>query len=60
MKRLMSYLSVAAVLVLFCVAPAFAADVAPPTNGVPEPGTMAVLGAIAAGGLIARKIIKRK
>jgi hypothetical protein len=58
MKRLMSYLSAAAVLVLFCVAPAFAVDGAPPS--LPEPGTMAVLGAIAAGGLIARKIIKRK
>jgi hypothetical protein len=60
MKRLMSYLSAAAVLVLYCVAPAFANIAPPPPNGVPEPGTMAVLGAIAAGGLIARKIIKRK
>jgi hypothetical protein len=56
MKRLMSYLSVAAVLTLFGFAPAYAAPLTP----VPEPGTMAVLGAIAAGGLIARKILKRK
>jgi hypothetical protein len=56
MKRLMSYLSAAAVLVLFGFVPAYAAV----PRGVPEPGTLAVLGAIAAGGLIARKILKRK
>lgn len=57
MKRLISYISAAAVMVLFSFAPAYAG---PPPPPVPEPGTMAVLGAIAAGGLIARKIIKRK
>jgi hypothetical protein len=55
MKRLMSYVSAAAVLTLFGFAPAYAA-----APRVPEPGTLAVLGAIAAGGLIARKILKRK
>ena len=52
MKRLMSYLSAAAVLVLFCGMPAYARVTAP------EPGTMAVLGAVAAGGFIAHKILK--
>ena len=55
MKRLMSYLSAAAVLVLFSGLPVYARPI--PT---PEPGTLAVLGALAAGGLIARKILKRK
>jgi hypothetical protein len=54
MKRLMSYLSAAAVLVLFSGLPAYARVVAA------EPGTMAVLGAVAAGGYIAHKILKRK
>jgi hypothetical protein len=54
MKRLMSYMSAAAVLVLFCVAPAFA------VVDVPEPGTMAIIGGVAVGGFIARKILKRK
>lgn len=56
MKRMISYISAAAVLVLCSFAPAYAGP--PPV--LPEPGTMAVLGAIAAGGIIARKIIKRK
>ncbi len=58
MKRMISYISAAAVLVLCSFAPAYASPLPPPP--LPEPGTMAVLGAIAAGGLIARKIIKRK
>lgn len=55
MKRLMSYLSAAAVLVLSAAGPSFAVPV-----GIPEPGTLATIGAIAVGGLIARKILKRK
>jgi hypothetical protein len=57
MKRVISYILASGVLVLFGITPAYAVG-GPPS--VPEPGTMAVLGAIAAGGLIARKIIKRK
>jgi hypothetical protein len=55
MKRLIFYVLASGVLVLFGFAPAYAVQ-----TQVPEPGTMAVLGAIAAGGLIAGKIIKRK
>jgi hypothetical protein len=54
MKRLMSYLSAAAVLVLFSGLPAYA------VVNVPEPGTMAIIGGVAVGGFIARKILKRK
>ena len=57
MKRLMSYMFAAAVLVLFGFAPAYAQTVG---GQLPEPGTMAVLGAVAAGGYIAHKILKRK
>jgi hypothetical protein len=55
MKRPFSYLAAAAVLILTAAAPAFSFG-----NPVPEPGTMATLGAVAVGGLIARKILKRK
>lgn len=54
MRRLIEYTSAAAVLVLFCVAPAYARVTAA------EPGTMVVLGAVAAGGYIAHRILKRK
>ena len=53
MKRPLSYLAAAAVLILTAAAPAFA------IVQVPEPGTMATLGAVAVGGIIARKILKR-
>lgn len=54
MKRMISYSLAATVLVLFGFAPAYA------LQPVPEPGTMTVLGSIAVGGFIARKILKRK
>jgi len=56
MKRVSSLIMASGVLVLFGFSSAYATGLPP----VPEPGTMAVLGAVAAGGFIARKIIKRK
>lgn len=57
MKRMFSYMSAAAVLILSAAGPALA--LGNPTQ-VPEPFTMATLGAVAGGGIIARKILKRK
>ena len=54
MKRVSSLIMASGVLVLFGYSSAYAVP------AVPEPGTMTVLGALAAGGFIARKIIKRK
>ncbi len=55
MKRVSLLIMASGVLVLFGFSSAYAAPLT-----APEPGTMAVLGALAAGGFIARKIIKRK
>ena len=57
MKRVSSLIMASGVLVLFGYSSAYAVPAVP---AVPEPGTMTVLGALAAGGFIARKIIKRK
>lgn len=56
MKRVSLLIMASGVLVLFGFSSAYASSLPP----VPEPGTIAVLGALAAGGFIARKIIKRK
>ena len=56
MKRVSLLIMASGLLVLFGFSSAYAA----PLHPVPEPGTMAVLGALVAGGFIARKIIKRK
>jgi len=54
MKRGILYILASGVLVLFCVAPAYA------SWAIPEPGTMAIIGGVVVGGFIARKILKRK
>ena len=58
MKRRIAYnLAAVTALILFVFDAAFAA---PPPPPLPEPGTLAALGAVIAGGLIAKKVAKRK
>lgn len=67
MKRFISYVIASLVLVLTLSGPVFAIGIGgfpckppgKPTKGVPEPGTAALLGALAASGIVIRKITRR-
>jgi hypothetical protein len=54
MKQLFSHLAAAAILVVCAFMPVYATPV------VPEPTTMGILGAVAVGSLLAKKILRRK
>ena len=62
LKQTIYYFFAAAVLLLFEYGAAYAGGGGPlcPPPSLPEPGTMAVLGVVAVGGIITRKILKRK